>query len=130
MRIYLAGPMTNRPHYNYAAFMDAQCQWEARGHKVLSPFDASERVWRRAYNRSYDPFKDSCEYGSDVMLECWLEDTDILLWSEGVALLRGWETSRGSRIEVQTALLFGKKLFCAETFKELNLSVAVSFTPL
>lgn len=127
MRIYIAGPMTGKPHQHYAAFMDAQMRWEARGHDVLTPFDACSSVWKRLFGRDYNPFTDSCEYGSQVMLDCWLEDTKILLWSEGIALLPDWEFSRGSRIEVQTGLLFGKKMLDARTFGKLFPKAQVSF---
>ncbi len=127
MRIYVAGRMTSQPLYGYAEFMQAKARWMQLGHQVKTPFDGNNLVWRQYFGRDFDPSKDSCEYGSQIMLDFWREDTNILLWSDALALLPHWEDSRGSRIEVQEALLLDKRLFNAFTLEEIHLKVTVSF---
>lgn len=128
MNVYLAGKMTGVPNYGYEAFTEAKYRLRDMGHWVLTPFDATNSVWIRHFGRDFNPFLDKCDYGSKLLHDCWQEDVRVLLWSECVALLDGWETSKGSRLEVQTALLFGKKIVRAVDFSPLNLVVEVNFT--
>lgn len=127
MNIYVVGQMTGKPYYNWEAFKEAQKVWSWKGHQVKTPFDATNIVWNAHFGRDYNPYTDSCDYGDPILLQCWLEDTRILLWADALILLKGWENSRGARMEVQTALLFGKKLYSAERHEELHLKVEVSF---
>lgn len=127
MRLYVVGPMTGKPYYNWEAFRDAQKVWSWKGHEVNTPFDATNIIWNAHFGRDFNPYVDKCDYGHPLMLAHWLEDTRILLWADAIILLRGWESSRGSRVEVQTALLMGKRIFSAERHEELHLKVEVSF---
>lgn len=119
--------MTGKPLYNWEAFTRAKRLWREARHMVITPFDVTNAIWEKKYGKKYDVYRDKVEYGSDVMLDAWLGDTRVLLWADAIALLPEWETSRGSRIEVQTAILFGKRIFEAFTFKELKLSAVVQF---
>lgn len=128
--LYVAGPMTGIPQYNFGEFAHAKAKWEAKGYEVETPFDANNRVWQKHFERDFNPFTDSAEYGSRVMLDCWLADTETLCRSEGLILLRDWMLSRGARIEVQTAILLGKKLYDNKTMEEVRHKVHIAFSPL
>ncbi len=39
MRLYIAGPMTGLPDFNYPAFEEARAQLESEGYAVLCPTD-------------------------------------------------------------------------------------------
>lgn len=84
VKVYVAGPMTGLPEFNYPAFRRAGAALEGAGFEVLNPVAlddgvAHEWVW---YMR-----------GSLAML----------LGAEGVALLPGYSGSRGARIELRVA---------------------------
>lgn len=86
--LYIAGPMTGLPEFNYPAFMQAEKRLVARGYVVLNPA-------RHGY---VDGFT-------------WLDYMRLgirdVTHSDGVALLPGWENSRGATLEKYVADAFG-----------------------
>lgn len=84
MRIYVAGPMTGLPGFNYSAFHDAATRLRALGHDVENPAENPEppcKTWRGYMRMAIRQL---------VTCDC-------------VALLPGWEESRGARIERRIA---------------------------
>lgn len=84
MRIYIAGPMTGLPQFNYPAFFEAAERLRALGHQVENPADNPPppcKTWR-GYMR----------LALRQLVTC-----------DAVALLPGWEESRGARIERRLA---------------------------
>lgn len=84
MRIYIAGPMTGIPEFNYPAFHTAKADLLAAGFEVRSPADhalGAHLVWAD-YMRKDIPW----------LLEC-----------DAVAVLPGWEGSRGASLEIHIA---------------------------
>jgi hypothetical protein len=88
MRIYIAGPMTGLPAHNLPAFAAAAKQLAARGYDAVNP-------GRRGVILGYT-WRD---YMRDALRE--------LLGCEAVALLDGWEASRGAALEVHVAQALG-----------------------
>lgn len=82
--IYVSGPMTGYPEANYPAFHRAERSLIAAGHRVLNP--ARHEV---------DPTKTWQDY-----MRLALHD---VAECTAVALLDGWEHSRGARLEVRVA---------------------------
>ena len=115
MILYIAGPMTNIPQFNLPQF-NAVAQWlRAEGHEVISPVELDSPAMREAAWRSADGKWDHTQPapGSN---ETWgvVLGRDVAVVADtvdGVALLPGWEVSKGARLEAFTALLCGKKLF-------------------
>lgn len=86
-RVYLSGPITGVVHYR-AHFDRARTQMEAAGHTVINPADIGERDgW------------DWADYMRGAL--------QLMLAAQGVALLPGWEASRGARMERTVALELG-----------------------
>ena len=84
MKLYIAGPMTGLPEFNYPAFQDAERRLIAAGHEVESPATPGQvDGWG---------WRDYMRRGIRQMLDC-----------DGVALLPGWEDSRGASIEARLA---------------------------
>jgi hypothetical protein len=88
MRIYIAGPMTGLPAHNLPAFAAAAKQLAALGYDAVNP-------GRRGVVLGYT-WRD---YMRDALRE--------LLGCEAVALLDGWEHSRGAALEVHVAQALG-----------------------
>lgn len=83
-RIYIAGPMTGLPEYNLPAFAAAALELDALGHHAVNP---SHRGVIDGYT-----WQDYMRDGLRLLLDC-----------DAVALLPGWESSNGARLEVHVA---------------------------
>lgn len=83
-RIYLCGPMTGLPDYNYPAFNAEAARLRALGYDVENPAEnehPADQVWQ-GYMRA----------AISQMLTC-----------DAIALLPGWADSRGAVIERELA---------------------------
>lgn len=80
MRIYLAGPMTGYPEFNYPAFHAAATKLRELGHFVCNPaeLNPSDRTYRQVLS-------------NDLI---W-----ILSHAEAIVYLDGWEASKGCAVE-------------------------------
>lgn len=84
--IYVAGPMTNLPEFNYPAFYAAEEQLRAAGHeRVVNPATLGDGGTGR-------PWGFYMRQGITGLLTC-----------TEVALLPGWEYSPGANLEVHIA---------------------------
>ena len=105
MKIYLSGPMTGLPEYNYPAFHAAARALRAAGHKVVNPAELHPHTrLRRLCHRTLRALR---LVRSQPPAPTWAEymrtDLRAMLDCEMIALLPGWEQSRGARREVSIA---------------------------
>jgi len=81
-RIYLSGPMTGIPDHNFPAFHEWAARLRAQGHAVVSPAELGEgKTWA----------------------ECLRLDIRELCTCDAIALIPGWEGSRGAHLELHIA---------------------------
>ena len=83
MKLYVAGPVTGLPNGNKAAFLDAMYRLAAAGYYPAIPHQIVPR---------------GAEWGNAMKLA-----VGLMVQADGVALLDGWQTSRGARIEHRLA---------------------------
>lgn len=100
MRIYIAGPMTGRPRYNYPAFREAAVILRHDDHDAVSPVELDEAA-------GHDPERDGVLSHADYMARC----IPAVLSSEAVALLDGWASSKGAVCEVVVAMTCGHAIY-------------------
>lgn len=96
MKVYLSGPMTGIPGYNFPAFRFAAEVMRGQGYEVVSPIETD---------------------GGDTSKprEYYLRiDIEHLLCVDAVAVLPGWQESEGARLEVQIAKAIGLPILNAE----------------
>lgn len=92
-RIYVAGPMTGIPEYNYPAFLRAAQRLRDKGFAVLSPLDVDKEIVPGASKPAW---------------EWYMRRTiKMLMDADAVALLPDWESSKGAVIEWELARTLG-----------------------
>lgn len=82
MRLYIAGPMSGHPDYNRPAFHAAADDLRARGYWVANP----------AENPPCDDWLGYMRLSVEQVARC-----------DGLAVLDGWQLSRGAALEVHVA---------------------------
>lgn len=79
-RLYIAGPMTGQPGLNFAAFNREAANYRAQGYEVINPAEINS-----------DP--------KSAWLECMRADIRELVTCDHIAMLPGWERSKGASLE-------------------------------
>lgn len=100
--IYLAGPMSGLPDFNFPAFYDAAIDLEYAGWKVWNPADKEGETLSQASRVNGDPVlaqKDGFDFR-----EVYLWDVDKVIKSDAIYMLEGWENSPGARGEHAVAV--------------------------
>jgi hypothetical protein len=100
-RIYIAGPMTGLPDFNYPAFYAAATRIRWARWEPVNPaeiFGVSTDLPREAYIRA---------------------DLKALAGCDAVAMLSGWQESRGARLEYLLARELSMPVMDAETLMPL-----------
>jgi hypothetical protein len=109
-KIYLAGPMSGIPQFNFPAFYAAADQLRAAGFEVVSPaeLDDAEDSGVAIASKDGDPKSAKRSWGDflarDVKL---LADTGI----QGIVFLPNWQDSKGAKLEAFVGLLQGFKFW-------------------
>lgn len=115
MRIYVAGPMTGYANDNAPAFAEAARFLRSLGHDVVTPVELNKLVWARHNHDEYDPAVHKIGYGDPILDEMYAEDMKAVCTRDAVALLPGFEKSRGGLGELHVAQILGKQLLDATT---------------
>lgn len=114
MKIYVAGPMRGIPEFNFPAFHDATAALRARRHEVFSPAERDIKHHGADISKGNvtgDEAVAAAEHGFNLR-EALKDDLEfICLHADAVAVLPGWENSKGARAEVATAKALGLKVF-------------------
>lgn len=108
-QIYIAGPMSDYPEFNFPAFMAAQKKFEGEGWKVWNPAakESEAEVQKDASFASGDA-KELVANGWDYKgAITW--DLDKVINGDAIYLLKGWEYSPGATCEHATAKFIKKQ---------------------
>lgn len=103
MRLYCAGPMRGVAEFNFPAFHRAAAALRILGHEVASPAEHDLDI-------GFDPRK-GVDPSPDVLACMMAWDVRQVLDCEAVVLLPGWESSRGTAIELVVARCAGRRVF-------------------
>lgn len=110
MKIYVAGPMTGLPEFNYPAFHKAAYKLRADGHTVFYP---PEKDFERhgtdisQGNKTGDVAEAAAKYGFSKRVALGDDLAWICAHADAVALLPGWQNSTGANAERATAIALG-----------------------
>lgn len=94
MKLYLAGPMRGYENLNFPAFHAAAEKLREQGHSVFCPAEN--------------------DIGEDLRRAFAMDTQWICLCADGIALLPGWEESKGATAEHALATALGLKVILLE----------------
>jgi hypothetical protein len=118
MKIYLAGPMRGIPEFNFPAFRTAAAKLRADGHFVFSPNERDEKVHGADIgkgNATGDEHQAVAEHGFNLR-EALADDLIFICReADAIALLPGWENSKGANAERATAVALGLQIILLGT---------------
>lgn len=114
--LYIAGPMTGIPQFNFPAFETAATALREAGYNITSPHEndtpeVQQAAWASADGQLDASGKIAGETWGDILAR------DVKLVADGVSglvLLKGWGKSRGARLEAFVALLCGLPFYSFE----------------
>ena len=101
-RIYLSGPMTGFPDLNFPAFNRMAANLRSAGHLVINPAEI--------------------DHVSDEWADCLRLDIIHLMECGSVALLPGWESSKGALLEVHIARALGMPVVNAHDLVSMEIA--------
>lgn len=104
-RIYVSGPMSGMPAFNFPAFHAAAVHLRAAGFEVVNPAElnpGAEKPWA----------------------DCMRVDIRALMDCDGVAVLPGWSRSKGASLEVHIARELGMPVRMVAGWVDLMLEAA------
>lgn len=110
MKVYLAGPMRGIPEFNFPAFYTAEAKLQARGHIVFNPARRDcERHGKDIGKGNMTGSEAEAQKTHGFNLREALHDdlVFITLHADAIALLPGWENSKGVAAELATARALG-----------------------
>lgn len=120
-RVYIAGPMTGIPRFNFPAFDYATIRWRDAGWEVVSPADLTRDLWRERFGEDFDPASTdpAISAGGDIYRDFLREDIRAILSCDAIALLPGWRKSKGVAVELTVARAMKLAVLDAETFEPI-----------
>lgn len=101
--IYIAGPMSGIPNFNFPAFFAAQRELESRGWKVFNPAEKDQEKTLNPEAVAAGDAKLAVATGFDFR-EAYLWDVTKIIQGNGIYMLDGWEKSPGARGEHAVAV--------------------------
>jgi hypothetical protein len=104
-KVYIAGPMTGYPEFNYPAFHAAAEKLRKMGFEVVSPAEL---------NPIEPDLKVDEEYHARLYPFYLKRDIAALLECDHVCLLDGWDKSKGATLEHQIAWTLGMQIITLE----------------
>jgi hypothetical protein len=131
VKVYLGGPMRGHDNYNFNEFSKGEAYLKWLGHDVVSPhtIDIDEgyvsvafvQVYHGPTEQWYDHFYD-VKLTDEFRVEKALQrDIREILDCDAIALLPGWSSSEGARLEFQVAVGIGLYVYYVDPFEEFRI---------
>ena len=101
-KVYLAGPMRNIPYFNFPAFFKAAQELRAQGYEVFNPAenDVANHGESAYINNHKGSLKQAVKESGFNLRQALKDDTEfICLHADAIAMLPGWEKSKGATAE-------------------------------
>ena len=93
IKLYIAGPMTGIPEHNFPNFHQAAAALEAAGYQVIHTANPDNLEPEKLKSTSWQQ---------------WLRKAiAVMMEADAIALLPGWQASKGARLEIMVGLEVG-----------------------
>jgi hypothetical protein len=111
--LYVAGPMSYRPQFNFPLFDWVTAVLREQGHTVISPAELDSAEVRGHAMASLDGAPGAYEAANDKTWGDFLSRDVKIIADEitGVVLLPEWFSSRGAKLEAFVALLCEREFY-------------------
>lgn len=106
MKIYIAGPMTGLPNWNFPAFFEAETQLEVLGHQAVNPAHNDGATVQEALESAGSP-----EAPNNPWRWYMRRDLPQVLEVDALCVLPGWQKSKGASLEVHVAKAIGLPIY-------------------
>ena len=116
MRIYVAGPMRGRANFNFPAFHEAAGRLRGWGHVVFSPAERDLDAVGDIFSGTRGDLSEIPQFSLRDALAA--DVVWIALNADAVAVLDGWEDSKGAQAEVALARALGLLVAPVDHFRE------------
>jgi hypothetical protein len=123
VKVYLAGPMTGIPQFNFPAFDAAAAELRAFGYEVVSPAEMDDPETRAAAMASPDGAPGSGSSNGETWGDFLARDVKLIADDgiKAIYVLPGWSASRGARLETFVgAALCGLPVFDAANGERIS----------
>jgi hypothetical protein len=110
MKIYVAGPMRGIPEFNFPAFHKAAARLRSEGHEVFNPAERDIAHHGKDISKGNAAGCEklaAAEHGFNLREALKDDLVYICLEADAIALLPGWEASKGANAELATAKALG-----------------------
>lgn len=123
--VYIAGPMTNRPHFNFPAFDGVAKHLRLNGWDVSNPHEHDQEVYPGIDDAAATLVGDVVGIADEVgfsFAAAMQWDLKEVARCEAICLLPEWETSTGARAERFVAEMTGSVILLARYIDDTHFS--------
>lgn len=106
MKIYIAGPMTGLPDWNFPAFFEAEKELLSLGYEVVNPAHSDGATVQEALESAGNP-----ETPNNTWRWYMRRDLPHVLEVDALCVLPGWRNSKGASLEVHVAKAIGLPIY-------------------
>ena len=111
LRVYIAGKMRGVPYFGFPQFFAAEQKLKAKGYIVFNPARRDVQKYGKEIAVASGTIKEAASQVGFSLREALAMDTNwICLNADAIALLPGWETSKGACAELALAKALGLKV--------------------
>jgi hypothetical protein len=117
MKVYLAGPMRGIAEFNFPAFHAYATQLRAQGHEVFSPAEKDNERHGTDISKNNPTGSEHVavkDHGFNLREALCIDLTFICHHADAVAVMPGWENSKGAKVEKATAEALGLQIIYLE----------------
>lgn len=115
-KVYLSGPITGIQNYNIAEFKKYEKKFKHLNFEVVNPHKLFSKEEVDEINKAYDEKKITFEEYHSYFMK---RDIKEMMNCDFIAVLDGWEKSKGANIEVYIARNINMPIVSAITLNEL-----------